>query len=325
MLTGIKDGSDIRPTKAQGVPEERWVRQSNSAEKTRGTQITPIHLNELLANLRHMIREKLRVGMKIDGQTDAQIAAAIKFNENKILHWILRGYTGTLAVDLPNTLDEVNKGPGDYVAHGGDFVVITDKTTNTFGLRHVDDIVSPIKTETLWVRPTFDFTIPIQSERNNYGGGNEATKSGHIPFTDLPFRFLGSNISLTSSRRKDWTSYDMLAFFITSLDNDRSRTKRTASPIIVYVRGGSHEFAGEHGSDFDFYAQDDSADIRTRVTGRDPIRFQGGKIERIIDGDSSQPDNPGIIPVPANTGIYVTYSPGATEYLYKVVGIKEDL
>ena len=323
MLTGIKDGSDIRPTKAQGVPEEKWVRQSNAEGKTRGTQITPIHLNELLANIRHIIKEKLRVGMKIDGQTDAQIAEAIKFNENKILHWILRGYTGTLSVDLPNTLDEVNKGPGDYVAHGGDFVVITDKTTNTFGLRHLDDIVAPINTETLWERPTFDFNVPNQ--HNDFGGGGDATDSGPIPFTDIPFRFLSTGGVSFSGRRKDWTTYDMLAFFITSLDSDRSRTKRTASPIIVYVRGGSHEFAGEHGSDFDFYAQDDSADIRTRVTGRDPIRFQGGKIERLRFDDSSQPDNKGATFVPENTGLYVTYSPGATEYLYKVVGIKENL
>ena len=62
----------------------------------------------------------------------------------------------------------------------------------------------------------------------------------------------------------------------------RSRTKRTASPIIVFTKGGSDKYAGAHRSDFDFYAQDDTADVvRTRVTGRDPIRFQGGKIERV--------------------------------------------
>ena len=102
MLTGIKDGSDIRPTKAQGMPEERWVRQSDSAAKTRGTQITAIHMNEMLANLRHMIKEKLRVGMKIGWIADGCADRMPQLNLMRIKFYIglLRGYTGTLAVDF---------------------------------------------------------------------------------------------------------------------------------------------------------------------------------------------------------------------------------
>ena len=148
--------------------------------KTRGTQITPIHLNEILANIRHTIKEKLRVGMKVDGMTDAQINAAIKFNENKILHWILLGYTGSLAVTFPNTLDEINKGPGDYANNEGNFVVITDKANNTFGLRHVDDIVSQIRTDTLWewpgryweYRQFFDRNGPQYGQTQRFPGAN---------------------------------------------------------------------------------------------------------------------------------------------------------
>ena len=32
MFTGIIDGKDIRPTKAQGTPEEKWVRQSSASK-----------------------------------------------------------------------------------------------------------------------------------------------------------------------------------------------------------------------------------------------------------------------------------------------------
>ena len=163
-----------------------------------GTKIREQHVNEIMANIRRMIRNKLLVGLKADGRTETSVRQ-LSYKENKIFHWLLRGYTDGASASFPKTLDKLTDGPGDYNDREGAFVRIADKDNNEFDLHDVEDLVVPLSTTTLF---THTGSLPTTGERN-YN--------------------LGRNIG----------DFGYLFFYLNGYPNT---TKRSMSPVMVATR-----------------------------------------------------------------------------------------
>ena len=197
-FNGLYSGTTIRPPKETGDNEQRWVTTSVPNDAKFGTTIRDVHLDEVLANIRRMIRNKLLIGLKADGQTETSIRQ-LSYKENRIFHWLILGYVDGASASFPKTLDKLTDGPGDYNDRADAFVRITDKTNNRFDLHDVDDLVVPLSTTTLY------------------------THSGALPTTGRRNYDLGRPIG----------DFGYLFFYLNGYPNT---TKRSMSPVMVATR-----------------------------------------------------------------------------------------